>query len=55
MKNFFVNLFGLVTRNWGLKILALVLAIVLYYTLKPTAGTHRWDNTHHNGNFFQSR
>lgn len=54
MKNLVANLFGLVTRNWGLKILALVLAIVLYYSLKPTAGKH-WNNTHNDGTFFQSR
>ena len=26
----------LVTRNWGLKLLSLVLAIIIYQTLKPS-------------------
>lgn len=29
----FVELF---TKNWGLKILALILALVIYHSLKPT-------------------
>ncbi len=28
---------GFVTDNWGLKVLALILAIVIYYALKPEA------------------
>ncbi len=27
---------GLFTRNWGLKLLSLALAILIYHTLKPT-------------------
>lgn len=29
------SIVGLVTQNWGLKILALVLAVVMYYAMKP--------------------
>jgi len=54
MKNILAGLFGLVTRNWGLKILALALAIVIYYSLKPTRGTHRTD-IHYDRSIFQSR
>lgn len=32
------SLIGAVTRNWGLKILSLLLAILIYHTLKPTSG-----------------
>ena len=28
----------LVTRNWGLKLLSLTLAVVIYHTLKPAGG-----------------
>ena len=34
----FVSLF---TENWGLKILALVLAFMIYYALKPQDGPQR--------------
>ena len=30
------NPIELITKNWGLKILALILAIVIYHSLKPT-------------------
>lgn len=30
---------GAVTENWGLKLLALVLAIAIYYAIKPEAET----------------
>ncbi len=30
---------GALTRNWGLKLIALILAIVIYYVLVPTTGT----------------
>ena len=29
------NPIELITKNWGLKILALILAIVIYHSLKP--------------------
>ena len=32
---FFSKFAGLFTRNWGLKLLALALAILIYHTLKP--------------------
>lgn len=32
------RLTGLFTRNWGLKLLALALAILIYHTLKPVHG-----------------
>lgn len=32
---FIRGVFGLVFDNWGLKILAIVLAIVIYYSMKP--------------------
>lgn len=32
----FATLARLISRNWGLKLLALALAILLYYALKPT-------------------
>lgn len=35
MKNFFKRFVGLFTRNWGLKLLSLILAILVYYALKP--------------------
>lgn len=31
----FRQLLGLATRNWGLKLLSLVLAILIYHSLKP--------------------
>ncbi len=33
-----INLF---VRNWGLKLLALALAILIYHTLKPTDESNR--------------
>ncbi|MBP5791104.1 MAG: hypothetical protein J6W80_02465 [Kiritimatiellae bacterium] len=35
MKKFFAVLTGFFTRNWGLKLLSLILAILVYYALKP--------------------
>ncbi len=32
----FARIAELFTKNWGLKILALVLALVIYHSLKPT-------------------
>lgn len=34
----FISLF---TENWGLKVLALVLAFMIYYALKPEDGPQR--------------
>jgi len=52
MKNAIFSIFGLFTRNWGLKLLALALAIVIYHSLKPAAGS-RQEN--HDRSLFQSR
>ena len=35
MKKFFSYVAGLFTKNWGLKLLSLILAILIYYALKP--------------------
>ena len=32
---FFKKVAGLFTRNWGLKLLALALALIIYHALKP--------------------
>jgi len=53
VKNILSKLFGLVTHNWGLKLLALALAIVIYHSLKP-AGASRQKNDHDRP-LFQSR
>jgi len=37
--------------NWGLKLLALVLALVIYHTLKPQNDSHR--TTEHDRSFFK--
>lgn len=37
--------------NWGLKLLALVLAIVIYHTLKPQTDSHR--TKEHDRSIFQ--
>lgn len=34
-KGFLRGMLGLLTDNWGLKILAFILAIVIYYAIKP--------------------
>lgn len=34
-KGFWWSALGLVTNNWGLKILAFILAVVIYYATKP--------------------
>jgi len=56
MKSVFSGFIGLFTRNWGLKILALALAIVIYHSLKPSATdkTGRAE-TQHDRTLFQSR
>jgi len=38
-KNFFVRTISLITDNWGLKLLSLVLAVLIYYSMKPNNGT----------------
>jgi len=38
--------------NWGLKLLAFVLALVIYHTLKTETGTRPKDNDR---SFFQTR
>lgn len=35
---FFKAVKGIVANNWGLKLLALLLALVIYHTLKPDDG-----------------
>ena len=56
MKNFLSNFVGMFTRNWGLKILALVLAVVIYYSLKPTTGQKlRNPENQNDRTLFQSR
>jgi len=52
MKNAVFIVLGLFTRNWGLKLLALALAIVIYHSLKPAEGTHQKNNDR---TLFQSR
>lgn len=45
---------GALTRNWGLKLLALALAIVIYHSMKPAGEDSRTtnDNDRH---FFQEK
>ena len=44
-------LIGALTRNWGLKILALALAVVIYHTMKPAENSRTHQD--HDRNFFQ--
>ncbi|GEM_PF-1124712 len=49
VKSVLAALGGALTRNWGLKLVALVLAIVIYYVLAPASldrESHRNDDTH---------
>ena len=39
--------------NWGLKLLALILAIVIYHALKDESA--RSENNHHDRHLFQQR
>ncbi len=39
---------GLFTRNWGLKLIALLLAILIYHALKPTS---QHPSQHHDRQF----
>ena len=39
-RGFFTRFLELFTRNWGLKVLALILALVIYHALKPMGATH---------------
>ncbi|MBO6168221.1 MAG: hypothetical protein J6P13_07765 [Kiritimatiellae bacterium] len=36
--NIALRALSLVTANWGLKLLALILAFVIYYSMKPSDG-----------------
>lgn len=36
--SFFRRIVALATDNWGLKLLALLLAVVIYYSMKPSDG-----------------
>lgn len=38
------KLLAIFTSNWGLKILALVLAVVVYYSMKETTRSNRHGN-----------
>jgi hypothetical protein len=42
------------TKNWGLKLLALLLALVIYHTLKPASG-HAPENSHDDKRIFDYR
>lgn len=46
-------LIGALTRNWGLKILALALAVVIYHTMKPAEKSRGSNNKNNDRNFFQ--
>ena len=41
---------GWFTSNWGLKMLALLLAFAVYYTMKPSVGQRRDGKAGHDGN-----
>lgn len=41
------RLFSVLTHNWGLKLLALVLAIIVYHSLKPDIGFTQESNDRH--------
>lgn len=49
MKNIFKD------GNWGLKLLALVLAVVIYHTLKTGSSGSSRENNENDRTFFQSR
>ena len=40
-------MFSILTHNWGLKLLALVLAILVYHSLKPNIGSTQKSNDRH--------
>lgn len=46
-------LVGALTRNWGLKLLALALAIVIYHSMKPAGKQSRAHDYGNDRNFFQ--
>lgn len=48
----FRYLVGALTRNWGLKILSLALAIVIYHSMKPT-GNGSLTSKDNDRHFFQ--
>jgi len=37
----FSRMWSAATHNWGLKLLALVLAVLVYYSLKPDSGFYK--------------
>ena len=41
------GMFSILTHNWGLKLLALVLAIIVYHSLKPDIGFTQESNDRH--------
>ena len=43
----FRQVWSVLTRNWGLKLLALVLAIIVYHSLKPDLGFTQETNDRH--------
>ena len=51
--NFLHGILKLVTDNWGLKLLAILLAIILYHSLKTGDGYYYHPN--HDGQLFQYR
>jgi len=51
MKRILESILGLFSHNWGLKLLALTLAIVIYHALKPTSAHSL---TNHDQPIFQS-
>ena len=44
---FFSRAASLLTHNWGLKLLALILAIIVYHSLKPDIGFTQETNDRH--------
>jgi len=53
MKSVLTWLLGLFTYRWGLKILSLALAIIIYHSLKPAEGSRQ--NDHDDSILFKSR
>ncbi len=48
----FSRIWAAATKNWGLKLLALILAIIVYHSLKPQVGSSRKSDDR---NIFQNR
>jgi len=49
---FFRRALGALTNNWGLKLLALLLALIIYHSLRHESGRQRLDDDRQ---FFQYR